>query len=192
MLMRRTRIAIYAALAASSLALAACGLMSDDHYGVYADGDNYIVVDQDHHRINFTGDRQETPEELLADAAAGKGLGFTTWRNGTSCGLHDDRGNNFVVPRGVSKLEYGGATFVVDPTSPGIAAANGGQAPHAKTIHMLVKGQPRMAFVYDDTIGVRSIDRYDDQAHVERTIVLMQGTGLLAHCRGFSADDYKK
>jgi hypothetical protein len=192
MFMRGTRIAVYAGLALSGVALAGCGLMSDDRYGVYADGDNYVVVDQDHHRINFTTGSQDTPEVLLADAAAGKGLGFTTWRNGTSCGLHDDRGNNFVVPRGVSRLDYGGATFVVDPVSPGITAANGGQAPHEKTIRMLLKGQVRMTYVYDDTLGVRSIDRYDSQAHVERTIVLLQGTGLLAHCRGFSTDDFKK
>ena len=187
--MRKTT---YAILAISSLALAGCGLMSDDRYGVYADGDNYIVVDQDHKRINFTGDHQETPEALLADAAAGKGLAFTTWRNPTSCGLHDDRGNNFVVPRGATKLDYAGATFVVDPTPTGIEAANGGHAPHAETIRMLVKGQVRMTYVYDDTIGVRSIDRYDSSAHVERTIVLLQGTGLLEHCRGFSTDDFKK
>ena len=191
--MRKTKLAGFAALTACGLVLAGCGPMSDDRFGVYADGDNYIVADHDHHRINFTtSNSQATPEDLLADAAKGGGLGFTTWRNGTSCGLHDDRGNNFVVPRGTSKLDYAGATFVVDPPSAGIEVANGGRAPHTETIHMLVKGQPRMAFVYDDTLGVRSIDRYDAQAHVERTIVLLQGTGLLEHCRGFSLDDFKK
>ncbi len=190
--MRKAHIAGLAAIGACSITLAGCGPMSDDRFGVYADGDNYIVADHDRHRINFTTDHQASPEDLLADAAKGKGLGFTTWRNKTSCGLHDDRGNNFVVPRGVSKLEYGGATFIVDPPSAGLEAANGGRAPHAETIHMQLKGQTRMSFVYDDTVGVRSIDRYDGQAHIERTIVLLQGTGLLEHCRGFSTDDFKK
>ena len=189
--MSRAKLAGFAVLTACGLVLAGCGPMSDDRYGIYADGDNYIVADHARHRIDFTSDSQETPEALLADAAAGKGLGFTTWRTKTSCGLHDDRGNNFVVPRGVRSLDYGGATFVVDPPSAGLTAANEGRAPHAETIHMLVKGQTRMTFVYDDTVGVRSIERYDSSAHIERTIVLLQGTGLLEHCRGFSSDDFK-
>jgi hypothetical protein len=189
--MRKARLIGFAASTMCGLLLGACGLMSDDRYGIYADGDNYIVADHDRHRINFTTDTQATPETLLLAAAEGKGLGFTTCRNKTSCGLHDERGNNFVVPRGVSSLDYGGATFSVVPPSSGLEAANEGHAPHAETIQMKVKGQVRLTFVYDDTLGVRSMDRYDAQAHIERTIVLMQGTGLLEHCRGFSLDDYK-
>jgi len=56
----------------------------------------------------------------------------------------------------------------------------------------VVKGQPRMTFVYDDTLGVRSVDRFDSQAHISRSMVLLQGTGLLEHCRGFAFDDFKK
>jgi len=190
--MRHAKLTGLAALAVSGFGLAGCGPMSDDRFGIYADGDNFVVIDHAHQRINFTTDHQTPPEDLLADAAKGKGLGFTTWRNGTSCGLHDDRGNNFVVPRGTNKLDYGGAIFTVDPPSLGLAAGNGGRAPHAETIHMRVKGQLRMSFVYDDTLGVRSIDRYDDQAHTARAMVLLQGTGLLEHCRGFSVDDFKK
>jgi hypothetical protein len=190
--MRHAKLIGCAALAACALGLAGCGPMSDDRFGVYADGDNFVVADHDHQRINFTTDHQASPEDLLADAAKGQGLGFTTWRNATSCGLHDDRGNNFVVPRGTNKLDYGGATFVVDPPSQGLQAANGGRAPHGETIRMLIKGEVRMSFVYDDTVGVRSVDRFDGQAHIARTMVLVQGTGLLEHCRGFSLDDFKK
>ena len=73
-------------LAGVALTLSACGLQSDDNYGVYADGEFYFVANYRQHKINFTSDAHPGPDILLGAIAQGKGLGFTALRDKPSCG----------------------------------------------------------------------------------------------------------
>ncbi len=174
---------------AALLALGACGRMSDDNYGVYGDGDYFIVVNHHRQKINFTSAGHPGPDALLQEIENGKGIGFSTWRDDTSCGLTDDKGNSFVVPRAASHLTRKGLNYQVIAPDPIYETVNEGQAPHAITVKVTdANGVPVMGYVFDDTIGIRSIDRYHD-GEPDRKIVLQEGVGLLAHCRGLSLDD---
>ena len=175
---------------ASLLGLAACNQMSDDAYGVYMDGDFYIVSDYNKNRIDFTNDAHPGPEALLKDVDAGKGIGFTTWRNATSCGMHDDKNNYFIVPRGTNHLDYAGESFDVTAPDAIYSTIDGGGQPHEELIKVSRKGVVTLSYTYDDTLGVRSMGRYNDDGTLDRTIYLTQGVGLLSHCRGFSLDDF--
>jgi hypothetical protein len=187
MVMNWKRGAVVLGLVAAAFALSACGQMSDDSYGVYADGDFFIVANYAKHKINFTSDTQPGADVLLQQIENGQGIGYTTWRNATSCGLRDAKGNNFVVPRSDS-LDYDGETFKVTHPKGIFATANGDRPDHEETITASRDGATILAYVYDDTLGIRSIDRYSNGVF-DRKIVLMQGVGLLEHCRGASLDD---
>ncbi|MEI9902675.1 MAG: hypothetical protein WDN06_00830 [Asticcacaulis sp.] len=173
----------------AALALAGCNKMSDDSFGVYGDGDFYIVANHHRQKINFTNTAHPTPDALLQEIENGKGIGFKTWRDASSCGLTDDLGNSFVVPRGVSRLVRKGLTYQVVAPDPIYQKVNDGTPPHQEGVKVTAAdGTVIMAYVFDDTAGIRSIDRYTD-GKLDRTIVLQQGVGMLAHCRGFSLDD---
>ncbi len=171
------------------LTLAGCNQMSDDQYGVYGDGDFYIVVNHHRQKINFTNTAHPGPDVLLQEIENGKGIGFKTWRDATSCGLTDDLGNSFVIPRGVAHMERGGLSYQVIASDPIYAKVNGDATAHTTTVKVTAQdGSTVMSYVFDDTVGIRSLDRYHDGAF-DRKIVLQQGVGLLAHCRGMSLDD---
>ncbi len=182
-------IAVVALLALAGSALTGCNRMSDDSYGVYGDGDFYIVANHHRQKINFTSTAHPGPDVLLQEIENGKGIGFKTWRDAGSCGLTDDLGNSFIVPRGVSHFKYRNLSYQVIALDPIYAKVNQDQAPHETSVKVTNDdGDTVMAYVFDDTVGIRSIDRYHD-GEFDRRIVLEQGVGLLAHCRGFSLDD---
>lgn len=177
------------ALGATLLGLAGCNRMSDDNYGVYGDGDYYIVVNHTRQKINFTNAAHPGPDLLLQEIENGKGIGFKTWRDAASCGLTDDKGNTFLVPRGAGHLVRDGLTYQVIAADPIYQKVNGDAPAHTLSVKVTAKdGTTVMGYVFDDTVGIRSIDRYAD-GNLDRKIVLEQGVGLLSHCRGFSLDD---
>ncbi len=178
------------ALGLLAAGLAGCGLQSDDSYGAYADGDFYFVVDHANNRINFTTEGHPAPETLLKEAAEGKGIGFKTWRNKVSCGLTDDKGNSFIVPRESASLAVGKTIYEL--TAPPAAFQSAGGAPHSVLVTVKTKAGIPYRYLYDDTIGIRYIDRNNQDGSFDRRIYLEQGVGLLGHCRGFSFDDYQK
>ena len=171
------------------VSLGACNQMSDDNYGVYGDGDYYIVVNHHRQKINFTNTAHPGPDLLLQEIENGKGIGFKTWRDANSCGLTDDKGNSFIIPRGTSHLVRDGLTYQVIAADPIYAKVNDEGQAHTTSVKVTVAdGTTVMGYVFDDTAGIRSIDRYADGT-LDRKIVLQQGVGLLAHCRGFSLED---
>ena len=176
----------------AAMTLSACGPQSDDNYGVYADGEFYFVANYSQHKINFTNDAHPGPDILLGEIAQGKGIGFTTWRNKTSCGMTDDKGNSFVIPRGGTVVARDHITYSITPQPPVFTAANDGKPPHSVFVTVTTaKGVP-YAYLYDDTLGIRFIDRNNQDGSFDRRIFLEQGVGLLSHCRGFSFDDYRE
>lgn len=176
--------------AAALLALGGCNQMSQDRYGVYGDGDFYIVVNHATHRINFTNEAQVSPEELLKGSEKGEGLTFTTWRDADSCGLQDSKGNVFLIPRKEKRFDRKNMFFEVVPTDPVYAKVNGEDGAHETTVKLFAGGLVRMGFTYDDAVGIRSIDRYLPTGEFDRKIVLQKGNGLLEHCRGFALEDF--
>lgn len=181
----------YWALAVGALlALSGCNQMSQDRYGVYGDGDFFIVVNHATHRINFTNEAQVSAEELLKGSEKGEGLGFTTWRDAHSCGLKDSKGNVFLIPRNGTRFDRDNMFFEIVPTDPVYAKVNGEDGAHETTVKLFAGGLIRMAYTYDDAVGIRSIDRYLPTGEFDRKIVLQKGTGLLEHCRGFALEDF--
>lgn len=177
--------------AMAMLAVGGCNQMSQDRYGVYADGDNSFVVNHDTHRINVPdGLTQVSAEDLLKGSEKGEGLSFTTWRDADSCGLQDSRGNVFLIPRKATRFDRKNMFFEIVPTDPVYAKVNGEGGAHEMTVKLYAGGLIRMAYTYDDAVGIRSIDRYLATGEFDRKILLQKGTGLLEHCRGFSLEDY--
>ena len=180
-------------LAAGAVTFTACGPQTaHDTPGVYADGENFIVINPAAHRINYAGDGTKA-DALLAATEKGEGLGYTTWRDKTSCGLQDASGNLFVLPRG-DRVDRDNATITVETEAP---AAKDGQPPvtgkpvTGKVIALRTDNLVRIKYLYDDAIGVRYIDQYDPNGEFDRRIWLERGTGFLGHCRGFSVDDFR-
>lgn len=172
----------------AAASVAACGPMSSDRFGVYRDGDFYIVVNHVRQKINFTATAHPGPDELLQDIENGKGIGYKTWRDKTSCGLTDDKKNSFVIPRS-SRVERDGLTYAVMAEAPVFAKVNGGPTHETTVLVTSEDGTKVMGYVYDDTLGIRSLDRYHD-GKFERRIQLESGVGLLGHCRGVSVYDF--
>lgn len=185
--MRKNLILSLLALAAS---LTACTPASEDRYGVYADGSYYIAVNHAKSRIHFRQDAHPEPEILLAESQNGKGFGFKTWRNKESCGLEDDKGNVFLLPRLTNRLERDGVTYRIKSDNEALRGINGGNAPAQSLITATVDDKNVLAYAYDTASGVRYIDRFQDGAF-DRRLYLENGVGFLAHCRGFSLDDYR-
>ena len=80
-------------------------------------------------------------------------------------------------------------TYEVIAADPIYAKVNEAGQAHTTSVKVTAKdGTTVMAYVFDDTAGIRSIDRYND-GNLDRKIVLQQGVGLLSHCRGVSLDD---
>jgi len=171
------------------VALSGCGQMSDDAYGAYVDGESYFVVNHEAQKIYFSRSGNPGPDELLKEIEGGKGIGFKTWRDETSCGLTDSAGNSFAIPRHSDSLTRGNLVFTVTKL-PAIFNRSNGNSPHSTvvTVHT-AKGIP-YSYLYDDTVGVRYIDRSNRDGGRDRRIFLEQGVGLLSHCRGFSLKDY--
>jgi hypothetical protein len=174
-----------------ALILAACTPASNDRFGVYADGANYIVVNHDKPVIYFSEDAHPEPDALLQDTLNGKGFGFTTWRNKASCGLKDAKGNVFLLPRNAREMTKDGVHYQVQPTPKATLEANGGAEPTLRVIAAFRDEKPILAYGYDEALGIRFIDRFNERGDFEARIVLENGVGLLGHCRGFSLEDYR-
>ncbi|MEI9905915.1 MAG: hypothetical protein WDN06_19885 [Asticcacaulis sp.] len=99
--MKTTAMILVGALLVS---LGACNQMSDDNYGVYGDGDYYIVVNHHRQKINFTNTAHPGPDLLLQEIENGKGIGFKTWRDATSCGPDRRQGQQFHHPARVRRI----------------------------------------------------------------------------------------
>ncbi|ESQ73923.1 hypothetical protein [Asticcacaulis sp. AC402] len=174
-------------------ALAGCGPQSGEQFGIYADGENHITVSHATSRIVYAADGT-SGEALLKQAEAGQGLSFTTWRNKVSCGITDSSGNVFAVPRG-DRFDKDNAIFTVEKDSPELAKANAGQTiaglAGSRVVTLRTDNLVRIRYLYDDASGIRWIDQYNPQGELDRRIWLERGVGFLAHCRGFSVDDYR-
>ena len=170
------------------LALSGCGPQSGDPFGIYADGENHIAVSHDTSRIVYASDGT-AGEALLKQAQDGQGLSFTTWRDKVSCGLTDSSGNVFAVPRG-DRFDKDNAIFTVEKDAPELTQANAGPA-GSRVVTLRTDNLVRIRYLYDDALGIRWIDQHNPQGEFDRRIWLERGVGLLAHCRGFSVDDYK-
>lgn len=181
----------WALLSFAAMGLSACGMQSDDNYGVYADGEFYFVANYSQHKINFTSDAHPGPDILLGEIEQGKGIGFTTWRDKASCGMADEKGNSFVIPRKVPIVTRNNITYMVTPQPAVFRAADNGQNPHSVFVTVKTAQGVPYRYLYDDTVGIRFIDRNNQDGSFDRRIFLEQGVGLLAHCRGFSLDDYQ-
>jgi len=112
------------AFAVTSL-LSACGLASDDRFGAYVDGAYYIVVSHEDKKIHFVEDAHPGPDSLLAEIKAGKGFGFKVWRDQSSCGLEDAKGNVFLIPTKGDAITYQGLRYEIATPSSEILKANG-------------------------------------------------------------------
>lgn len=170
------------------LALAGCQQQEDTTPGVYADGENFIVINPAKHRINYAGGGTKA-EDLLAATEKGQGLSYTTWRDKASCGLKDGSGNLFAVPRS-DRFDRDGATFSIENEAPAAPRAGEGEMT-GKVIALRTNNLVRIKYLYDDKVGIRYIDQYDPNGEFERRIWLERGIGFLGHCRGFSLDDYR-
>lgn len=168
--------------------LAGCGQSAGDQFGIYADGPNFIAVNHVTSRINYASDGS-APDVLLAATQKGGGIGFTTWRDKSSCGMTDSSGNVFAVPRS-GRFDKDNAFFTVDADKPVFGEVNGGPV-GSLIITLRSNNLVRVKYLYDDAVGIRWIDQYDPNGEFDRRIWLERGTGFLAHCRGFSAEDYK-
>lgn len=175
------------AITVLALALSGCGPQSEDQFGIYADGENHFVVNHAAGRINYGHDI--SAEELLKQTQNGQGLSFTTWRNKTSCGLTDSSGNVFAIPRG-DRFDKDNAIFSVEKDPAVLSEINGGPV-GSRVIALRTENLVRIRYLYDDTLGIRWIDQYNPQGEFDRRLWLERGVGLLAHCRGVSADDHK-
>ncbi len=178
-------------LSLAAVALSGCGAQSDDNYGVYADGEFYFVANYSQHKINFTNEAHPGPDILLGEIAQGKGIGFTTWRNKTSCGMTDDKGNSFVIPRNLPIFARNHTTYIVTPQPVVFRQADNGNNPHSVFVTVKTGEGTPYSYLYDDTMGIRFIDRNNRDGSFDRRLFLEQGVGLLSHCRGFSFDDYR-
>lgn len=173
------------------LILAACSPASNDRFGVYADGANYIVVNHAKQVIYFSDDAHPEPDALLQDTLNGKGFKFTTWRDKTSCGLKDAKGNVFLVPRKTTEFTKDGVHYQMQPTPKATLKVNGDQEPSLHIIAAFRDDKPILAYGYDEALGIRFIDRLDDNGDFTARIVLENGVGLLGHCRGLELEDYR-
>ncbi|WP_155914723.1 hypothetical protein [Asticcacaulis sp. AC460] len=177
------------ALMTVAMVLTGCGLQSDDQFGIYADGENHFVVNHAAGRINYAGGGGSA-EDLLKQTQNGQGLSFTTWRNKTSCGLTDSSGNVFAIPRG-DRFDKDNAIFSVEKDPAVFEEINGGPA-GSRVVTLRTENLVRIRYLYDDASGIRWIDQYNPQGEFDRRLWLERGVGLLAHCRGVSADDHKE
>ncbi len=178
-----------AIIVAFSCFLISCSPASEDQFGAYVDGAYYIVVSHKHKKIHFVEDAHPGPDSLLAEIKAGKGFGYNVWRRPDACGLEDEKGNVFLIPRQKEKVIHKGLRYEREITSNEILDANGGKSPSMSFVTVWDGKKVVLAYGYDEALGIRTIDRYQNGAF-DRRIILENGVGLLAHCRGLALEDF--
>jgi hypothetical protein len=169
--------------------LSACSPASQDQFGSYVDGAYYVVVSHSDKKIHFVEDAHPGPDSLLAEIKAGKGFSYKLWRTPQSCGLEDFKGNVFLIPRQDEAIVHKGLRYQLETTSKEILDVNGGRDPSMQFITVWDDKNVSLSYGYDEALGIRTIDRYQNGAF-DRRIILENGVGLLAHCRGFSFEDH--